>query len=102
MDLRPGMRLFSTVCETSVLVIKSPRQEGQILCGGAEMVTAKGAPTTGARPLEDASAGTMLGKRYICEETGLEVLCTKPGAGSLAFDKTPLVELAAKPLPPSD
>lgn len=53
-------------------------------------------------PSEDARGGTVLGKRYVCDEVGLEVLCTKSGIGSLAFDAKPLAEKAAKPLPPSD
>lgn len=51
---------------------------------------------------EDANGGTLLGKRYVCEDVGLEVLCTKSGTGSLAFDDIPLVEQGARPLPPSD
>ncbi|MGV0870630.1 hypothetical protein [Mycolicibacterium sp. XJ879] len=51
---------------------------------------------------ENANGGTLLGKRYVCEDAGLEVLCTKSGTGSLAFDDVPLVEQGAKPLPPSD
>lgn len=49
-----------------------------------------------------ARGGTLLGKRYVCANSGLEVLCTKTGEGSLAFDDVPLVEQGAKPLPPSD
>jgi hypothetical protein len=51
---------------------------------------------------DEAREGTLLGKRYICDDAGLEVLCTKSGEGSLALDKTPLVVQGAKPLPPSD
>ncbi|WP_297596067.1 hypothetical protein [Mycobacterium sp.] len=61
----------------------------------------EGAPA-GAALADDAKGGTLLGKRYICEDAGLEVLCTKTGVGSLSFDDTPLVEQGAKPLPPSD
>ncbi|WP_254358712.1 hypothetical protein [Mycolicibacterium peregrinum] len=50
----------------------------------------------------EPDGGTLLGKRYVGEDSGLEVLCTKTGAGSLAFDDTPLVVQGAKPLPPSD
>lgn len=56
----------------------------------------------GAALADDSQAGTLLGKRYVCEEVGLEVLCTKPGVGSLAFDDTPLVVQGTKPLPASD
>jgi hypothetical protein len=43
-----------------------------------------------------------LGKRYADEETGTEVLCTKPGEGSLSIGDVPLPFKDAKPLPASD
>jgi hypothetical protein len=46
--------------------------------------------------------GTQLGKRYTTPEVPLEVLVTKPGAGSLTIADTPLVVKEAKPLPASD
>ena len=44
----------------------------------------------------------VLGKRYVDEDDTLEVLCTKPGAGTLAVGGRPLVLKSAKPLPSSD
>jgi hypothetical protein len=35
-------------------------------------------------------------------ETGLEALCSKPGAGSLSLDGRPLTMKEAKKLPASD
>ncbi|WP_231611754.1 hypothetical protein [Rhodococcus sp. CX] len=46
--------------------------------------------------------GAVMGKRYVDEASGLEVLCTKAGQGRLALDGTALVLKAAKPLPSSD
>lgn len=48
------------------------------------------------------SDGTQLGKRYADEGVGIEVLCTKPGTGTLTVngDRLPMKE--AKPLPSSD
>ena len=46
--------------------------------------------------------GTQLGKRYVNEEGSLELLCTKPGKGSLACGGTLLTIKGAKPLPASD
>ena len=46
--------------------------------------------------------GTLLGKRYVHEASGLELLCTKPGEGSLAVDGAALPLKEAKPLPSSD
>ena len=45
---------------------------------------------------------TVLGKRYTDEPSGLEVLCTKGGDGSLTFDGAPMPVKGAKPLPSSD
>ena len=43
-----------------------------------------------------------MGKRFADEDLGLEVLCTKPGAGSLSVGGTLLQVKGAKPLPSSD
>jgi hypothetical protein len=49
-----------------------------------------------------AAEGTQLGKRYTNEAGDLELLCVKPGEGSLAADNVALVVKGAKPLPSSD
>ncbi len=59
-------------------------------------------PGRRATPAASGDGGTLLGKRYVDEQTGLEVLCTKPGTGSLAADGRPLTIKAPKPLPASD
>jgi len=46
--------------------------------------------------------GTQIGKRYVNAAGDLELLCTKPGTGSLAAGGAPLVVKGAKPLPSSD
>ena len=46
--------------------------------------------------------GPLLGKRYVDDEAGLELLCTRPGQGALTADGRPLVVKGAKPLPASD
>jgi len=43
----------------------------------------------------------VMGKRYV-DETGAEVLVTKPGAGSLSVGETKLSLKEVKPLPASD
>ena len=50
----------------------------------------------------DAADGTALGKRYVNEAGDLELLCTKPGDGSLGANGEVLVLKEAKPLPSSD
>jgi hypothetical protein len=101
-ELRSGTRLFSAVCETNVIVVKPPAKAGEICCGGMPMVASKPSAMSEAGPAADASGGTVLGKRYACDGEDLVVLCTKSGAGSLAFGDRPLTEQGAKPLPPSD
>jgi len=46
--------------------------------------------------------GTQIGKRYVNEAGDLELLCTKPGEGSLAVGGTALTLKEAKALPSSD
>jgi hypothetical protein len=103
-DLTPGMKLASTVCATEVIVVRPPSGPVDVECGGAAMVAADVAPDEGDRGIVDgAHAGsTLLGKRYVHEESGLELLCTKPGEGSLAVAGVALPLKEAKPLPSSD
>ena len=49
-----------------------------------------------------AKEGTQIGKRYVDEGGTLELLCTKPGEGSLALGDQLLSLKEAKPLPSSD
>ncbi len=43
-----------------------------------------------------------MGKRYADEALGLELLVTKPGAGTLSIGETAIALTDAKPLPSSD
>jgi hypothetical protein len=96
--MKPGTRLKSATCDTEVMVIRSAG--GAIECGGAPMTEAKPADLL---PLTaDFSAGTLMGKRYIDAENAYELLCVKPGKGSLSVDGVALVTKDAKPLPASD
>ena len=63
---------------------------------------AGGEAPAGASISDDAQEGTQIGKRYINEAGDLEVLCTKPGDGSLAAGGATLTIKGAKPLPSSD
>ncbi len=102
MELKPGARLRSTVCDTEVVVIRAPGGAVDLRCGGAPLVALDDpAPRTG-EPTAGAADGTVLGKRYADEELGLEVLCTKAGRGSLTVGETALGLKDARPLPSSD
>ena len=101
MDLKPGTRLRSQACATEVIVVRPPEQAVDVCCGGAPMVPV-GDPAE-ERPLDAAHRdGTLLGKRYADNDTGIELLCTKAGEGSLSLGGAPLPVKDAKPLPSSD
>jgi len=103
-DLTPGKKLASTVCGTEVIIVRPPSGPVAVECGGAPMVPADEAPDEGGRGSVDPAhaEGTLLGKRYVHEASGLELLCTKPGDGSLSSEGAPLPLKEAKPLPSSD
>jgi hypothetical protein len=100
-QLKPGSRWASSVCDTEVIVVKGPPDEVEVTCGGVTMVAAGEEPVTGTLD-NSASAGTLLGKRYVDDGDTMEVLCTKPGTGSLAANGVFLLLKEAKPLPASD
>ena len=43
-----------------------------------------------------------MGKRYVDDEIGIELLCTRSGSGALTVDGRVLTLKGAKPLPASD
>jgi hypothetical protein len=102
MEIKPGSRWKSAVCEAQMVVVRPPKTPGELQCGGAAVIDlADPATPSGAVSTEHAK-GVLIGKRYTDEESGIEVLGAKAGAGSLAFDGRPLVLKEAKPLPASD
>jgi hypothetical protein len=55
-----------------------------------------------ARPDAALAGGTLLGKRYTDEATGLQVLCVKPGNGTITVDGRPAAVVTPRQLPASD
>jgi hypothetical protein len=102
MEIKPGSRWKSAVCEAQMVVVRPPKIAGELQCGGAAVIdlTDPATPTGAISP--DHANGVLIGKRYTDEASGIEVLGAKAGAGSLAFDGRPLVLKEAKPLPASD
>src|SRR5689334_19059220 len=100
MELKPGTKLRSAVCETQVIVVRAPAGDLELGCGGAPLIGADEAPSGEIDPA--LSEGTLIGKRYAEEELGLELLCTKGGAGTLTCNGAVLQVKGAKPLPASD
>ena len=73
-----------------------------IRCGGVPMVDPTGSIPDDPSPLDAAMNGTQMGKRYVDADDTMELLCVKPGAGSMSVGDTLLVEKSAKSLPSSD
>jgi hypothetical protein len=101
MEMKPGTRLACPQCSTEVVVVRPPSEALVLTCTGAALVevTAERAGTGH----DDASGdGTLVGKRYSDEASGLELLCAKAGPGALAADGRDVLVKGAKPLPSSD
>jgi hypothetical protein len=79
-----------------------PQSAGVLACGGTPVLPqADATPPTGQIDVDHA-AGVLIGKRYVDDVSGIEVLGAKAGAGSLSFDGRPMTLKEAKPLPASD
>ena len=101
-QLKAGSRWRSAVCKTEVMIVLAPKDEVAVSCGGASLIEIGSEPPNGVSLSADASEGTQIGKRYVNEAGDLELLCTKPGEGSLAVGGAVLTIKGAKPLPSSD
>ena len=104
MNLRPGLRLESATCETQVVVVRAPADlvDVDVRCGGVPLRELDSGEARVPLAAADPSGGTLIGKRYVHEDIGLELLCTRGGAGTLAVGSEPLTVKGAKPLPSSD
>ena len=100
--LKPGTRLRSAVCAVEVMVVAGPDRDAELSCGGAPMLDLEAQPPEGLSLAPDAAAGTQLGKRYVSEDGSLEILCVKPGDGSVAVGGAALKLKDAKKLPKTD
>jgi hypothetical protein len=101
MEMKPGARLACPLCTVEVVVVRPPGAALVLTCDGVELVAGAAARPGGGH---DAASGegTLVGKRYNDETSGLEVLCAKAGPGSLAADGRDVTIKGAKPLPSSD
>lgn len=102
MQLKPGLKLRSAVCDAEVVVVRAPAAEVELGCGGAPLVPDGEDVPAGAELDGSLGDGPLMGKRYADEELGVELLCTRPGTGALTVDGRPLLVKGAKPLPSSD
>ncbi len=101
MEIKAGSRLKSGVCDTQVMVIAASDGDIDLRCGGAPLVEVT-ADAPGGEIAADHKNGSQIGKRYVNEDGTVELLCTKPGEGSLALAGTALTLKEAKALPSSD
>ena len=102
-ELKPGAKLQSAVCEAQFIVVRAPgeaRPSWRVEAQRCSRPTPSDPTVSAIDP--KLSDGSLLGKRYADEELGLELLCTKAGAGSLTCNGAPLALKGAKPLPASD
>ncbi|MGE0801961.1 MAG: hypothetical protein AB7G13_22145 [Lautropia sp.] len=81
-ELKPGQRL--SLGDAELMVIRAPAGSQLDLDVGSQ------------------AGGTLLGKRYVSQEHGLELLCVKSGAGPVLCDGKSLPYAATKSLPSSD
>lgn len=96
--MKPGAKLKSAVCDAEVIVIRG--SDVVVECGGVAMALDRPAERAAINPA--FAGGTLLGKRYVDAAGTVELLCVKPGQGSLSIGGAPLDVKAAKPLPSSD
>lgn len=99
MQMKPGLRLKSTVCEGEVMVVRA-EEGGELTCGGRAMSDQP--PSARSSGKEGQMHGCLMGKRYINAADSFEVLCIKSGEGSLYFGGQELMTKDTKKLPSSD
>jgi hypothetical protein len=102
LEVKPGVRYQSAVCDTQVAVVKASETALDLRCGGEPMLPLDAARDSGAAPASGFDGGAQMGKRYVSPDSSVEVLCTKPGAGTLSVGEQALELKDAKPLPSSD
>nr|WP_254911522.1 hypothetical protein [Sphingomonas sp. CDS-1] len=102
MKMKPGSRWKSAVDACEVVVVRPPKEDVTLECGGHAMVPLGEEAPSGLAMLPEFAAGTMVGKRYVDAETGIELLGSKAGQASLSVDGRAVTIKDAKPLPASD
>jgi len=102
MKLTPGSRWKSAVCDAEIVVVRAPASEAVLACGSSPMVPIKQERPDALQLTAPEENAALLGKRYMDEASGLELLCSKSGNGALALDGRALTLKEAKKLPSSD
>lgn len=102
MIYKPGTKLRSAVCAAQFVVVRAPSADVELACGGSPLVGPDDPDPGPAQIDADLATGSLLGKRYAEEQLGVELLCAKPGDGTLTCNGQVLELKGAKPLPSSD
>ena len=98
--MKPGTRLKSAVCDTEVVVVRGGGDGVIVECGGAPMGQERPSDLGAIDP--GFADGSLLGKRYVDAGATIELLCVKPGQGTLSMGGEALRTKDAKALPSSD
>jgi hypothetical protein len=101
MKIRAGEKFYSAACGAAVIVVRAPGEEIDLACGDEAMTTDAPAVVANTEVKGD-EAGTLIGKRYVDIESGIELLCIKSGKCSITVSGRPVTLKDAKPLPSSD
>jgi hypothetical protein len=101
MVITVGAHLLGAADGVEVVVVRPPTGAIDIRYRGVPIGPA-GADPIDALPEAASGPGLLLGKRYVDEVSGIEVLCVKPGPGDLSADGRPLTVKTAAQLPASD
>jgi hypothetical protein len=101
-DFKPGSRWKSAVCDTELVVVRPPSGPAVLACGGHPVIAHSAGRPEGLAIDPAFASGCAAGKRFADPESGLEVLCTKAGAGGLSIDGREIAAKDAKKLPASD
>jgi len=99
MELKPGKQLRSAASTAELIVIRVPAGDVQLRIDDGPLGPDE--ESLSASP-DGSEHAIQLGKRYTAEELGVELLCTRPGSGSLTCNGQAMTVKGAKPLPASD
>lgn len=97
MEIRPGLKLASTVSAAQFVVIRG-LGDVDLRHAGTSLSTDMTVAPSGA----EATGEVLVGKRYSNATADIEFLCVKAGAGDLTVGGEILAVGAAKALPASD
>jgi hypothetical protein len=102
MILKPGSKIFGAACLTEGIVVRAPKEAIDLEIGGHPALTDASGRSADFAVAAGHDGGSLMGKRYVDANDTVELLCTKPGAGSFAVGGVVCEVKGAKALPSSD